>query len=123
MSNDLSIRIGDAERDAAARELSEHYAAGRLDSDEFESRLELANRAKTRGQIDALMRDLPGRQRRSGRSHVAHAWPLVPTIAVVALVGVLLSISIGRGGPPFFLIPIIWFLVIRPLRRGRWMSA
>lgn len=112
------VRIGDKERDAAARELAEHYTAGRLESGEFESRLELANRAKTQTELDALMRDLPGRPGRDSR----HGWPLprLPLVFVIAAIAVV-AVAVTRAGgpPPFFLIPLVWLFVVRPWRR-RW---
>ena len=53
------LRIGDAERDAAMSALREHFAAGRLTFDELTDRIDGALTAKTQGQIDALMADLP----------------------------------------------------------------
>lgn len=53
------LRIGDAERDAAMAALREHFAAGRLTFDELTERIDDALTAKTQGQIDALMADLP----------------------------------------------------------------
>jgi hypothetical protein len=55
-----TLRIGDAERDAAAADLGEHYAAGRLTLDELNERLDAAFTAKTFGQLARLMADLPG---------------------------------------------------------------
>jgi hypothetical protein len=56
---DCDLRIGDAERDATMTQLREHFAAGRLTLDEVTERIDLALTAKTRGQIDGLMADLP----------------------------------------------------------------
>jgi hypothetical protein len=56
---DYDLRIGDAERDAAMVQLREHFAAGRLTFDELTERIDLALAAKTQGQIDRLMADLP----------------------------------------------------------------
>jgi hypothetical protein len=53
------LRVGDAERDETAKQLREHWALGRLDADELESRLETAYRAMTHGDLDALVADLP----------------------------------------------------------------
>lgn len=112
------VRIGDKERDAAARELAEHYTAGRLESGEFESRLELANRAKTQTELDALMRDLPGRPGRDSRhGRPLPRLPLVFVIAAIAVVAV--AVTRAGGPPPFFLIPLVWLFVVRPWRR-RW---
>lgn len=54
------LRVGDAERDAVAADLSEHYTAGRLTLDELDERLSAAFAAKTYGQLTQLMADLPG---------------------------------------------------------------
>jgi Domain of unknown function (DUF1707) len=55
-----ALRIGDAERDAAAADLGEHYAAGRLTLDELNERLDAVFSAKTFGQLAKIMTDLPG---------------------------------------------------------------
>ena len=54
-----ATRIGDADRDAAAAELGEHYAAGRLTLDELHDRLGQVLGARTRGQLLHVMADLP----------------------------------------------------------------
>jgi hypothetical protein len=53
------MRIGDAEREAAAAELREHYASGRLTLDELNERVDKVFAARTRGDLNALMTDLP----------------------------------------------------------------
>ena len=53
------MRVGDAEREAAAAELREHYASGRLSLDELNERVDKAFAAKTRGDLNVLMTDLP----------------------------------------------------------------
>ncbi|MEV4256407.1 DUF1707 domain-containing protein [Spirillospora sp. NPDC049652] len=53
------LRIGDAERDAVALALHEHYAAGRLEHGELDERLDAALAAKTLGDLRAVVRDLP----------------------------------------------------------------
>jgi hypothetical protein len=55
------LRIGDAERDAAAADLGEHYAAGRLTLEELHGRVDAVFAAKTFGQLTAIMADLPWR--------------------------------------------------------------
>src|SRR4051794_41676186 len=56
---DQTIRLSDAEREAAAADLGEHYAQGRLTADEHGERLEQIWGAKTRGEIAPIFRDLP----------------------------------------------------------------
>ena len=53
------MRISDAEREAAAAELREHFASGRLDHDELNERLDRVFAAKTRGDLNGLFADLP----------------------------------------------------------------
>jgi Domain of unknown function (DUF1707) len=60
MAYDPNIRASDANRDRAASLLREHHAAGRLTAEEFSERLDRAFAAKTMGEIDALLKDLPG---------------------------------------------------------------
>jgi hypothetical protein len=60
MAYDPNIRASDGDRDRTASLLREHLAAGRLSPEEFNERLDLAFAAKTVGDIDALLRDLPG---------------------------------------------------------------
>jgi DUF1707 SHOCT-like domain len=56
---DYDLRIGDAERDATMAQLRDHFVAGRLTFDELTERLDLTLAAKTQGQIEGLMADLP----------------------------------------------------------------
>jgi hypothetical protein len=53
------LRVGDADRDAAAADLSEHYVAGRLTLFELHERLGAVFAAKTRGQLGRPFADLP----------------------------------------------------------------
>jgi hypothetical protein len=53
------MRISDAEREAAAAELREHFASGRLDQEELNERLDRVFAAKTRGDLTGLFGDLP----------------------------------------------------------------
>jgi hypothetical protein len=53
------MRVSDAEREAAAAELREHFASGRLDQEELDERLSAVFAARTRGELSALFTDLP----------------------------------------------------------------
>jgi Domain of unknown function (DUF1707) len=59
MATGSNIRVGDAERDAVATQLREHYATGRLTLDELNERLDQTFRARTGADLKAVMRDLP----------------------------------------------------------------
>jgi hypothetical protein len=93
------LRVSDAERDAAAAELAEHLKEGRLDAAEFDERVGQAVTAKTRGDLDRLLADLPrpapapppAPRRRTG-----WPWPLVPIALFVIFMAV--AGAAGRAG-------------------------
>ncbi|MFF9570146.1 DUF1707 domain-containing protein [Streptomyces sp. NPDC014685] len=53
------MRASDTEREHVAETLREAVAEGRLEMEEFEQRLEAAYKARTRGELEPLVRDLP----------------------------------------------------------------
>lgn len=59
MPDDPRIRASDADRERVATLLREHHAEGRLTVEEFRERLDAAFAAKTTGDLDALLADLP----------------------------------------------------------------
>jgi len=59
MATGAQWRVGDAEREAVAGQLREHYAAGRLSIDEFRARLDAAYAARTADQLTRVTADLP----------------------------------------------------------------
>ncbi len=119
MAKNLHLRVSDLERDAAAAEIREHYAAGRLTSDEFEERLQATLSARTRADLLAVGSDLPalpptpptGWQvaRQTGRE--AGGWAGVIALAVAgwALMGAALWV----------LVLLLLFIVLRIQRAGR----
>ena len=56
---DPRLRASDADRDRATALLREHHAAGRLTAEEFGERIDAALNAKTLGELDDLLADLP----------------------------------------------------------------
>lgn len=59
MPGDPRMRASDADRDRTASLLREHHAEGRLTAEEFHERLDRALVAKTLGDLDELLADLP----------------------------------------------------------------
>ena len=59
MPGDPRIRASDADRDRVAALLREHHAAGRLTAEEFGERMDRALEARTLGELDELLADLP----------------------------------------------------------------
>lgn len=53
------LRVSDADREAVAGDLREHYAVGRLTLDELHERLDLVLTARTGADLDGVTADLP----------------------------------------------------------------
>ena len=60
MESTGDVRASDGERDLVVGRLERAVGQGRLSIDEFEHRITAAYAATTRGELAALMRDLPG---------------------------------------------------------------
>jgi len=58
-ASDNAIRASDLERDAATHRLQAAFAEGRLDDAEFDERMRAALTARTRGQLEQVLTDLP----------------------------------------------------------------
>jgi hypothetical protein len=69
------VRIGDAERDEAASTLGDHFAAGRLTREEFDTRADQAMAARFDSDLHPLFADLP----RSPRAAASVPAPVAPT--------------------------------------------
>jgi Domain of unknown function (DUF1707) len=59
MTMDDRIRISDADRERVTARLREHFAEGRLNSEELDERISAALAAKTYGDLRRVMADLP----------------------------------------------------------------
>jgi hypothetical protein len=59
MATERNIRVSDADRDAVAAQLREHYAQGRLTLDELNERLDRAFASRTNLELAAVTSDLP----------------------------------------------------------------
>lgn len=53
------VRIGHEEREKASALLSDHYASGRLDDDEYAERLDAVWSARTNHDLSVIFHDLP----------------------------------------------------------------
>ena len=59
MSRPSELRTSDQERERAAQELREHFAAGRITETEFSERVQAAYNARTEEELQKLLADLP----------------------------------------------------------------
>jgi hypothetical protein len=121
------MRVSDADRDAALAELSEHYQAGRLTTEEMEERTAQAQATKTGSDLTNLLAALPptgvaapkapaGRRRRG--------WSAAGTAGLVLVVLAALTLGVILGGRgqhnfylPWWLIPV-GFIVLRRMTWG-----
>jgi hypothetical protein len=128
------MRASDQDRHEAVLALSDEYAAGRLDHDEFERRQAVALQATFLNDLDPLFTDLPGRSAPRARGAVGGAaygvpggappWggrrgPRgVPFLAIV--VALLIGASLATGAHVWwFVIPAVSFAMAARHRR-RW---
>ena len=124
------LRVGDAERQQAVTALGEHYAAGRLDQAEYDTRIQTAYAARTRVDLQGLFGDLPepvpfrpaghqvgwqaGRDARDRPRHRSGR-PVIPVIMAIAIfLGVSLLVH-------FPVVPLLFLLIwIGAGRRRGW---
>jgi hypothetical protein len=116
---DRSLRAGDDDREAFAAILREQHLAGRLDSDEFQDRLDACMAAKTYADLDRLVIDLPGREP-SGARPGGRLWPRRPWLFPLVPLALIAAIVVGTTHRAWFVIPLVAFFVIRPLVWRSW---
>jgi Flp pilus assembly protein TadB len=126
------LRISDADREAAARELGEHFAMGRVTADEHSERLEQIWAAKTAADLKPVFRDLPRPQAaqapRAPRPTTAQTprqreWPAMPHIPFLfkLLVGiVVLAFAFSHLWWALIAVLVYVFVVRRVIHRNRW---
>ncbi|MFI9118430.1 DUF1707 domain-containing protein [Streptomyces bikiniensis] len=94
-----ALRASDADRDRIADILRDALAEGRLDAEEHSDRIDAVYRAKTVGELEPIVRDLPAA--RSSRPEPEPAYPYGPD---------------GQEGTPDNLVAIF----SSTTRKGRW---
>ncbi len=115
-ARDRRMRASDADREATANVLRRHYTEGRLDSQEYDERIERCYTAKTLAELDELFGDLPRVETRKQESgHVRHAYRPPWRFAVIAPVVIaLIVISALTGAHLFWLAWPLFFFVLGP---------
>jgi hypothetical protein len=125
---DPNLRASDEDRERIADRLRQSHTEGRLNTDEFQERLERCYEAKTFGELGELVRDLPRqteaeRSGARGRLHPSR-WPvaaLVP-IVIVLLLAAALTGGHDHHGPwlGWLWIPVVFFIWRMSWSRRRW---
>lgn len=122
-SRDRDLRVGDDDRERVAGILRDQHVAGRIDTDELQDRLDSCYAAKTYGELDALVADLPA-QDTARRAPRRRSWRL---LALVALVVAAAALTGGRmlwlAFPLFFFVarPLIWRTACHSSPPGRYL--
>jgi Domain of unknown function (DUF1707) len=88
LSENTDLRASDAEREAFGERLRRHHADGRLTTDEFQERIDRCYSAKTSGELQQLVTDLPAEHARERRLPVRRRLWLVPLVPIVIVVAV-----------------------------------
>ena len=118
-----TMRASDADRDVVLAELSEHYQAGRLTSDELEERTGQVLQARTFGDLARLTADLPplaperpavdpagGALTRPGGRPPALAPVVLGLITVAVVAAAFVDTGTGMRG-----IHVLWLILLVPL--------
>lgn len=90
-----SLRVGDADRLAAAERLTAHTTAGRLTLAEHDQRVSAVWAARTRAELDGLFTDLPALVAPpTGGRWSAAAATVLSVLLVVAVLAVWLAVMV-----------------------------
>jgi uncharacterized protein DUF1707 len=91
MASRATLRASDTDRERVIERLRQAASEGRLLTDELEQRLEAALSARTYGQLDALVADLPGRRLLVPRETHRLAW-VPPALGLAIVIPVVLAV-------------------------------
>lgn len=119
-----NLRAADADREQIAERLRTSHAEGRLDLAEFQQRLERCYDAKTVGELDELVTDLPRHDEHDERRSLGWFLPVRLRLAPLAPILIaLIVISAAIGHTLFWLwIPLLflfWRMSWWRLKRSR----
>jgi len=119
------VRASDEERERAAGEIREHFAQGRLTSDELSDRLGRAYSAQTTDELAALRADLPALPAPARAAHLARRSELSrrllqQTGAALVPFAVCVVIWISSGASGGFWPIWVALVAVIPLVRNGW---
>ena len=97
MARRATLRASDADREQVAERLRHAAGEGRILAEELEERLETVFSARTYGELDPVVADLPGTTpaRRRERSASVFRYGPLPIVALVFLLPVIVSMLIA----------------------------
>lgn len=95
MQIEPSLRASDADREQVAERLRHATTEGRLNAEELEGRLQTLFAARTYGELNALVADLPA-DRSPSRQRIRVARPAVAVVAFTLMFAALGALAIAR---------------------------
>jgi hypothetical protein len=111
--HDPRLRASDRDREAIAESLRIQHGQGRLDTEELQDLIDRCYDAKTLGELDALVADLP-RESQPDAPRRDHRVPWRPRVSALAPIVVgLAAISALTGRPVIWLAVPLFFLTAR----------
>jgi hypothetical protein len=117
---DPNLRAADADRDLIAERLRVSHADGRLDADEFQERIDQCYKARTIGELEQLVGDLPPAEPPTSHTGRFRRLPYVPLVPILIAL-LLISAAAGHHGHFGLWIVIPLFFLARFWRwRRRW---
>lgn len=98
MSEEVDLRVSDREREEMVTRLQVAFAEGRLDDEEFDTRVRSALAAKTRSQLDAVAADLPAESGHTSALVPASPSPTPAKTHAPGRLSLAYKTSLRRGG-------------------------
>jgi hypothetical protein len=122
------IRASDQDRQEAVLALTDHFTEGRLDRDEFGTRMGAAQEATYLHDLDPLFEDLPVRRAGAGpasapvpRRRGPARWGAFPRIPIFPLLVVgFVALVVASDGHALWLLLPLWFVAASAMRRRAW---
>ncbi len=122
MTRRATLRASDADRELVAERLRQAATEGRLSADELDERLGSALSARTYGELDRLVADLPVPARGLSprpRGDLARRPPVAALVLVLVfatmLIGMIASAVAGHGHPDHGGVgpaPLVWLVLL-----------
>jgi hypothetical protein len=109
---DPNQRAGDADREATSERLRRHHAEGRLDAEEFQDRTDRCYQAKTVGELQQLITDLPPEPISERPFHLRRL-RMIPLVPILIAIVAISAVTGGHHGHFAFWLVIPLFFVFR----------
>lgn len=114
-------RASDADRETTSERLRRHHAEGRLDAEEFQERVDRCYQAKTVGELEQLVTDLPPEPTSEGRFDLQRL-RIIPLLPIVIAILAISAVTGGHHGHfgLWLLIPLFFLFRFWPWRHRPW---